>query len=150
MDACADAACESCGAAGVALVCARCRVVCYCDVVCQRARWPAHKADCKASVAALGGALGSAPVSLRTAEPKLALALVRQVYFDQPTLPVASSLEFIAMLLKKVFAPWPAADVTHLTMRQVDVLLAAILVFTKKQEAGSITDCTGRIDGTGL
>ena len=53
-------ACAHCGGAGGPLsVCAACKSVSYCNRICQRAAWPAHKKECRldhAAPADLGGA----------------------------------------------------------------------------------------------
>mmetsp|Transcript_129003 Transcript_129003/g.306051 ORF Transcript_129003/g.306051 Transcript_129003/m.306051 type:complete len:573 (-) Transcript_129003:27-1745(-) len=39
--------CGACGNIGAALVCTRCRMVLFCDGVCQRRAWPQHKITCE-------------------------------------------------------------------------------------------------------
>lgn len=151
MEACDLAPCESCGRRGVILFCSRCRVVSYCDVACQRAKWPSHKADCRVFVSALGGALGSTPMSVRFPEILLLCGVIRQVYHDHPDLPAtaASELPGFESLLSAI----PAVDLAQLNMRQLNLILRAMVIFSVKQDQARTdrnADDKVRIDGTSL
>jgi hypothetical protein len=48
----APSLCSACGADYAALRCSRCMTARYCNAVCQRADWAAHKGGCAAAAAA--------------------------------------------------------------------------------------------------